>query len=114
MWVWWRVIAFLVSNGGGEYRDEQALRKQPSKQSEKKSRSLFASHVSFCLGAKGLEMGKKARKWWDGMFRTEGGGIYRRGLKESEVTSYRWKSVWLVAVLLVHLFILLAAFNCFK
>lgn len=36
------------------------------------------------------------------------------GLRESEVTSYRWKSMWLVAVLLVHLFILLAAFNCLK
>ena len=35
-------------------------------------------------------------------------------MRESEVTSYRWKSMWLVAVLLVHLFILLAAFNCFK
>lgn len=48
MWVWRRVVALLVSNGGGEYRDEQALRKQPSKYSEKERRSLFGSHGFFC------------------------------------------------------------------
>lgn len=41
-------------------------------------------------------------------------GEYIEGLRGSEVTSYRWKSMWLVDVLLVHLFILLAAFNCFQ
>lgn len=57
MWVW-RVIAFLVCNGGGEYRDDQAVREQPSKQSEQESRGLFASH-GFCLEQREMGNGKE-------------------------------------------------------